>query len=190
MTTQPEWAIVLDKIYKENIVWEPEIEIDKEHPVVKVVGMSAKSVQENLALLDQAGLIGQVHVGISADIPRPDKEGLIGIPEEARSRGTHIGLTERGFSVAHERQVMEKQQEEQDRLIGSQNEINSAIGFLTLGLLFLTFADTWTSAALNAGIENWSLTVWLGLATQAIFILAIMLHQTELLNPHSIMRSD
>lgn len=189
MDNEPEWAKVLDEIYRENIVWSMDEELNDEHPVVSSVDFDPETVQENLALLSQSGLIGQVQVGIRADVPRPGKEGVIGITENARQHGTHVGLTARGFHVAHERDMRKKEQEEQDRRIQSQNEINSAIGYLTLGLLFINFVDTWVATALNGGISNLSPSVWVALISAAIIIVAysIILYQTGLLDPDTIL---
>ncbi|WP_276255611.1 hypothetical protein [Halomontanus rarus] len=190
MDKDPTWTEILNTIYRENIVWSPDADFDEEHPVVSAVELNVKTVQENLAMLSQSGLVGRVHVGIQADIPRPEMESVIGISDGAKRQGTHVGLTARGFHVAHEREVMEQEQEEQDRRIQSQNEINSAIGFLTLGLLFINFTDTWITALLDSSMSSWSITMWSGLLANSavILALAVLLYQTGLLDPDSLMK--
>ncbi|WP_247729906.1 hypothetical protein [Halovivax limisalsi] len=189
MKDEPNWAVILDTIYRNNVTWPSDTNFDKDHPVVSAVNLDAETVQENLAMLSQSGLVGKTHVGMKADIPRPGKEGLKGITGEARRQGTHVGLTARGFHVAHEREVMEQEQKEQDRRIQSQNEINSAIGFLTLGLLFVNFVDTWITVTLDTEIANWSTELWLAVMADAVVVagIGLLLQRTGLLEPYSIM---
>lgn len=187
MSEEPEWAKVLDTVYKENLVWEADADFDEDHPVVSAVDLDSKATQRNLAFLSQAGLIGRLHVGVKADVSYPGREGLMGLSGEAERRGTHTGLTERGFSVAHRREVMQQQEQEEERRIQSQNEVNSAIGYLTLGLLFVTFMDTFlsTMVPLNLPIE----TVYVALLLDAVivFVISLLLYRTNLLNPRTVM---
>ncbi|MCO8267340.1 hypothetical protein NKF06_12270 [Haloferax sp. AB510] len=191
MSDEPDWAEILETIYRRNIIWSYDTDIEDDHPVVSAVGMDANSVQENLALLSQTGLVGRIHVGRQADISRPEMGGLVGISENARRKGTHIGLTPRGFHVAHEREVMNQEKKEENRRIQSQNKINSAIGILTLGLLFINFADTWVSAALTSRTDNWPLTIWVALGSGAIIIvvITILLNRNNLLDSQSLIES-
>lgn len=187
MAEAPVWAEILEKIYRENIVWSPDDDFDDEHPVISEVEFEAETVQENLAMLSQSGLVGRVHVGIPADITRPGKEGIVGMSDRAKREGSHIGLTPRGFHVAHEREVMDQEKDEQDRRIQSQNEINSALGFLTLGLLFVNFSDTWILATLDTPVASWpeSILLWFVADVVIVGVLAVMLYRTELLDPQS-----
>ncbi len=84
---------------------------------------------------------------------------------------------------------MEQEQKEQDRRIQSQNEINSAIGFLTLGLLFVNFVDTWITVTLDTEIANWSTELWLAVMADAVVVagIGLLLQRTGLLEPYSIM---
>jgi hypothetical protein len=119
--TEQDWVRVLEVIYHEDIYWSKDADIDENHPVVSAINMEPEDVKDALAYLNQVELIGSIHVGIKAEISRSGKEGIVGIPENARKTGTHIGLTSKGFEVAHERQLR-----------NSQRRTNIGIGMLTI----------------------------------------------------------
>ncbi|WP_139171272.1 hypothetical protein [Natronorubrum texcoconense] len=151
MKSEPDWGKVLEEIYSEDLVWEADVDIDMNHPVVATVDMDPEAVKRCLAFLSQTGLIGRVQVGLKADVSRPGKEGVIGTTKSARIRGTHIGLTERGFLVAHQRQMQEQQQNREDERSDRQDSINYIIGLLTFGLLSITVLDSAAYVFVNQG---------------------------------------
>ncbi|WP_144427176.1 hypothetical protein [Halolamina pelagica] len=107
---EPDWATVLETIYEEDIYWGEQEEIDENHPVVQEVDMDPQNVQNTLAYLSQTGLIGNVKAGMTADIPRPGKEGEVPITDADRRSGLYLGLTSKGFEVAHDREQNQRSQ--------------------------------------------------------------------------------
>jgi hypothetical protein len=65
--------------------------------------------------------------------------GMVSFVE--RSRGTYA-LTEKGFSVAHDRVVREDQLAEEQTRAERQHDVNRAVAFLTLGLMTVTVFDS------------------------------------------------
>jgi hypothetical protein len=110
-----EWQKVLNAMYEHGLVWSVDADIDESHPAVKETDLSEERAKEALSFLSEAGLIGRIQAGAKADYPR---EMTVGISEEARRRGTHIGLTTEGFNVAHERELR-NQQETHNRILAA-----------------------------------------------------------------------
>ncbi|SFT06073.1 hypothetical protein [Halostagnicola kamekurae] len=115
---------ILQTIYEEDIYWEYEQDYDKDHPVVEATEMDPETVQEGLAFLSQAGLIGRTKIGMEADVPRTGHEGLVGVTKDGRHRGVGMGITPNGFEVMHQRKID-----------STQHHTNFALVVLTAGLL-------------------------------------------------------
>jgi hypothetical protein len=199
----PEWAELLEAIYEENLVWSAVTDNYHEdgpiygegHPVYEIVDMDPQQIQKNLAFLLETGLIGTQHIGLDADVPRPGKELVTGISEEARREGTHLGLTERGFAVAHERQMqrrrderenqrLQQQEKNEERRTKQQHTVNRAIAFLTLGLLAVTATDSAVRAFIGANnIPGAYIATLAGAVLTLIF--AGVLFFSGLLSPYS-----
>lgn len=185
MDSEPDWAIVLETIYVEDIVWEADREVDSNHPVVASIDAEPETVNESLAFLSQAGLIGRVQVGLKADISRPGKEGVIGITGTAERKGTHIGLTERGFLVAHQRQMQYEQQNREDRRAERQDTINYLIGLLTFGLVSVTILDS----AANVFVSQESVIGAYLTVAGGVIIVALIAIFIFFINPFSMSQS-
>lgn len=156
MIEEPNWAIVLHTIYEEDIWWQKDTEIDEDHPVVQSVDLNSKAVQNSLAYLSQAQLIGSVKAGMEADVPRPGKEGEMPIADQDRRTGLYIGLTSRGFSVAHDREMRRRRDLQDQQKARQQHDVNLAVAILTLGLISVTVIDSAVGAFVGAGTVTWA----------------------------------
>lgn len=68
-----------------------------------------------------------------------DKNLINDVPTGRESQG--YNLTAKGFDVAHTRSLRRQQQQREKRRDQRQHEVNRAIGFLTLGLVFIGFVQ-------------------------------------------------
>ena len=195
MSNEPDWVEALETIYNEDLVWPADADFDSDHPVISAVGRDAEVVQDCLAFLSQSGLIGRVHVGVGAEVPRPGKEGIMGIPEQARRKGTHFGLTKMGFSVMHQRRMqerrdkredqrIERQEENENQRAERQHEVNRAIAFLTLGLMTIAVIDSAVRAFVGASVYD---KAFQAVYASIVFLFAfiIILNYFGLLSPLS-----
>jgi hypothetical protein len=107
----PDWKDTLQIVYNNQILWSKDTDCDSNHPVVKKSDKEPEQVQEDLAFLHEVGLIGPHHVGVKKEISRPNKSALAGLSDHAEKVGTHLGLTPKGFEVAHNRVQTEASQE-------------------------------------------------------------------------------
>lgn len=156
MTDESDWTIVLQTIYEKDIWWQKDTDIDEDHPVVKLVDMSPETVQNSLAYLSQTQLIGSVKAGMEADVSRPGKEGEMPIADRDRRTGLYIGLTSRGFSVAHDREMRRRRDIQDQRKARQQHDVNLAVAILTIGLISVTVIDSAVRAFVGAGTIIWA----------------------------------
>lgn len=111
-----EWKDTLQIIYDNQILWSKDTDYDSDHPVIEKSDKDPEQVQKDLAFLHEVGLVGPHHVGIKKEISRPDKSALAGLSDHDEQVGTHLGLTPKGFQVAHDR-VQNKINQEINRSI-------------------------------------------------------------------------
>jgi len=156
MTDESDWAIVLQTIYEEDIWWQKDADIDGNHPVVQSVDISPKAVQNSLAYLSQTQLIGSVKAGMEADVSRPGKESEMPIADRDRQTGLYIGLTSRGFSVAHDREMRHRRDIQDQQKARQQHDVNLAVAILTLGLISVTVIDSAVQAFVGAETITWA----------------------------------
>lgn len=182
MTEESNWDIVLKTIYEDDIWWQKGTDIDEDHPIVQAVDMDAKTVQNSLAYLSQVQLIGNVKAGMQAEVPRPGKEAEVAIADQDRRTGLYIGLTPRGFSVAHDREMRRQRDKEDQRKARQQHDVNLAVAILTLGLLSLTVVDSAVRAFVGGGSLNWA---YASLVIGVILLISFgwILYWNELLSP-------
>lgn len=103
---------------------------------------------------------------------------------EPDGKGGYL-LTPRGFDVAHQRQMSRKESKIEQKRTKRQNDVNRAIGILTFGLLFATFADTALSIYLDSNFPPWTLTLGLGMEGLVIISVSFLLYKNELLSFNS-----
>lgn len=185
MNGDPDWAVILRTIYEEDIWWLKDAEIDESHPVVQAVELTPREVQNALAYLSQAQLIGSVKAGMEADIPRPGKEGEMPIADRDRRTGLYIGLTSRGFSVAHDREMRRRRDEQDRREAKQQHDVNLAVAILSLGLIAVTVVDSAVRAFVGAGTIVWAYTSLI-LGVILFLAFAVVLYRNGLLSRFSV----
>jgi len=182
MNNNPDWAVVLEAMYECG----EELILDIEHLDEKKTrpdDYDTKTQFERIVLLkDKTDLnIREInkslrHLYDMGLIERYDMYDL----------DNRFGLSNQGFMVAHQRKMRQVEMDEENLRIQSQNEVNTAIGFLTLGILFVTYADT-TLSLLHATGSSQSVIV-IGMVVNAVIILLITLviWKTGLLNLNSL----
>jgi hypothetical protein len=150
MSGERDWAIILRAIYEDDIWWQKDEEIDENHPVVQAVDMDVERVQSALAYLYQVNLIGSTKAGMGADVPRPGKEYETPLADHDKRTGLYLGLTSRGFSVAHDREIQRRRDEQDLREAKQQHDVNLAVAILSLGLISVTVVDSAVRAFVGA----------------------------------------
>lgn len=107
---EPDWAKVLSILYAEedSIYREIKGELSESHDLVTESGLETDKVEAALAFLRDQGLVETG--GAGHEVPEGGGE----------ARATHIEyeLTEKGFEVAHERELQNKQ-ETQNRIVAA-----------------------------------------------------------------------
>lgn len=156
MTTEPEWASVLRVLYSEGmhlrdwkepenlqaireedtgseahqqvIDWKQSVAQNQYNRIQEQTSLSEDTIEEAARWLANYNLI-------SLNKSKMDEEaGYVGpYPME---------LTEKGFGVAREQDRQYHQEQSEDARVKRQNDVNRAIGFLTLGLVAVTFLHT------------------------------------------------
>lgn len=139
---QPDWAVVLEALYEGQYSkvdfsrdpHTPELTTYKE--IAEQTPLDPSEVKDAMRYMANAGLIHS---------PTPG------------DRVEDIIIKPKGFEVAHQRRLLryreeressriEQQENNEDQRAERQNQINKLIGFLTFGLLAVTFFDTAVSA--------------------------------------------
>lgn len=90
-------------------------------------------------------------------------------------------LTEKGFSVAHERKMLRRQEQREDERTGNQIRVSRAVGYLTLGLLVATVFDSIVEIALQWSAQMLIAIVLLEAAL--VSTIAILIFKSNLLSP-------
>ncbi|WP_396612894.1 hypothetical protein ACH9L7_06380 [Haloferax sp. S1W] len=122
--------------------------------------LSMEQIEDSVGWLRNAGLI---------DVMEPfDDVSLDKYP---------IRLNGDGFKVAHDQSMLVKQESREEQRVEEQNQINTAIGLLTLGLLFATMADTAVQALIAQKLGT-SVKMILIIEATVVFTLAAVLKIT------------
>lgn len=135
--SDPDWAKVLSALYAEedSVYREIKGELSESHDLVTESGLQTKNVDGALAFLRDQGLVDTE--GAGHEVPESGGE----------ARSTHIGyeLTEKGFEVAHERELQNKQ--------ATQNRIVAAFTVLVgISALVQAVSAVPTESVLMQGI--------------------------------------
>lgn len=181
MDNEPDWTLILERLYHGE---QKQIQKQKDphddtiittDEIYEGYDLNYTEIDNILEYLDTAGLI-----------------------QETDKYSDEYVLTPRGFQVIHDRVMMEKKEEyedkrmeerekQEDRRIQSQNEVNSAVGYLTLGLLFVTFAHTVVIAMIEKGAGVFVLSILLVVESIIIVGISLLLSRTGLLDPTTVM---
>lgn len=120
------WSQIIDWMYRQRISTGgiQATEHDKEVQVRRIMGVldtdDRSAVLETLEYMTDVGLLTRIEFQF-----------------QSGGVGRVYGLDERGFEVAHQRQVRRDRIEEGRRKDKRQYEVNRGVAFLTLGLVFI-----------------------------------------------------
>ncbi|ELY86152.1 hypothetical protein [Natrialba taiwanensis] len=183
MTDKPNWALVLEEMYEcgDELMLDVEyLEEEKTRPedydtknqfnrvrmIKERTGLSVSEIIDSLRYLHDIGLIQRHEVGGDLD--------------------DRVGLSNQGFKIAHQRKMQQVQMNEEDQRIQSQNKVNTAIGFLTLGILFATYADTTLSLLYDTGASESTISVGMVINGVIVLFTAFVIWRTGLLELNTI----
>lgn len=163
------WAAVLKVIYDEEITFEyrpfndamaDEEEIES---IVDDTDLTVDEAQKSLKYLQKVGLLGKIS-----------------------DRKTAFGLTKKGFQVAHEREIAERQRQQERRQSWRQTKSNYAVAFFTFGLLAMAAAEALIQASIGAEASS-SVIMVVGLVPAIIFLfLSRKMEELDLLPEHGL----
>lgn len=186
MPSEPTWARVLDALYDHRMRGEDFDEkgyskLARSHAIAEELGdIEPAEVHAVLRELKRYGLIHDLQSG-------------------RESKGFH--LTEKGFEVAHEREIQKKRREHEEALQENrrelqemmadeaeergrrQHEVNRAIGFLTLGLLTVSLIQAGVAATSMSSRIEVSPGVFLAAGAAVTGVVAIIILRSGMLRP-------
>lgn len=179
MIQEPKWSLILDYLYSGEIK-----QIQGREDLHDDTVATRDDIREELELN---------YSEIDNSLEYMDAAGLI---SETKRHSENYVLTPRGFQVAHDREKMKTQQENenkrlkrqekrQDHRAKNQNEINSAIGYLTVGLVFVTFSHTLVYSLFQVDAPIFSIGISIFVASIVFLYLIYKLSITGLLDPIS-----
>jgi predicted transcriptional regulator len=131
------WAAALRVIYEEEITfgyW-PYVDLVSDEKEIDLIceksDLNVDEVQNSLKYLEDVGLLGDLS-----------------------NRETTFGLTKKGFQVAHEREIAERQRQQERHQSQRQTKSNYAVAYFTFGLLAMAAAEALIQASIGAGISK------------------------------------
>lgn len=140
---EKDWVTVLRTIYEEDLIWTRTRNVGEDHKAVEKTELDANAVQDSLAFLWRSGLIGEVDVGVHAEVPRSGKHGYVGPRRSGDEEPiAHFGLTEKGFQVMHDREMN-----------ATRHNLNFALVVFTFALVGVTLLQA--LAPFLEGTRGW-----------------------------------
>lgn len=91
-------------------------------------------------------------------------------------------LSSKGFDVAHDIRMKNLQEEKQDQRVSEQNNINRAIGFLTLGLLFINFTDSALQTVVDLAYPRIAANILFLVNIVVIVTISVLIYRSGLLS--------
>lgn len=157
---EPNWAKILSELYDSE---QADLPIDDMSEFVRDglgVGLNDDAIHTSLSYLESAGLLDQ-------------------------GGGNRLRLTRKGFEVAQQRELA-KQQARRER---QQNQTNTALGYLTLGLILINAIGIAQQAAVSGlGTSfsvSWSLlnfpNIWTAVGFLVVAGMYVLVHRAGLL---------
>lgn len=170
----PDWAKVLEVFYENN----PSFEYTEDPSEIHSF-LDYDSRLEGIDLVGEIRLlkkIGALEVNTTtADLTGDGKRN-----ESIK----YISLTPRGFDVAHERSLRNEQQEFEEEQTNRQNELSSAVGILTMGLLVVAGAQLLVQSIAVASLST-SIALAIGVVGLLVVgVLAFRIYNSGLLEPY------
>lgn len=129
---EPTWAVVLHALYENKMAGS---DFDK---------YGYHRMSRNIAIADE---VDRNQEEITLSLSQMSNQGLVNKP--SRNTGKGYTLTEKGFDVAHTRDLRRQEQRREQKRDKRQHEVNRAIGFLTIGLLFTGLLQAWIAALIG-----------------------------------------
>lgn len=170
----PDWAKVLEVFYENNPSFEYSEEPSEIHSFLghdkRLKGIDLVG---EIRLLKKIGAleVNKTTVDLTGDGERDDTMN-------------YITLTSRGFDVAHERSLRKEQQEFEEEQTNRQNELSSAVGILTMGLLVVAGAQLLVQSIAVASLST-SIALAIGVAGLLVVgLLAFKVYNSGLLEPY------
>lgn len=143
------WQAVLEWMYENDVTLETANEYYDVDDIVDHPHLDSSEVSESLSVMDRYDLIEHMEIG--------DK--------------TYIGLSKKGFSVAHERAIAK-----------SQTRTSLAVAYLTAGLMFTGLLGAIVEAMTSIG-EPWYLIYgWLTVGAAVVITIAYLVKRQGLFN--------
>lgn len=163
----PLWPEVLDWMYSHRISPQYFDRMDEHSSEVQlrrvseVIDEDVETAEETLEYMSEVGLL---------------EEFLL-----PRSGKSIFGLSERGFEVAHDRQLAKHRAEREIWRDERQNSINKGIAVLTLGLILIGAIDTTVRAGVGSGFSPNMLMILVMIGWFSTLAIVVILWKAELL---------
>lgn len=164
MSSEPDWEEILLLMYDTRVTVfnpatiDPESDaatrLSAEYNLFAQTDHSQSELAEIIKFMRETELIWK-----SAEIDVHDPKGDDGIIDL-------YDLSSKGFDVAHDIRMRNSQERRQDQRVSAQNNVNRAIGFLTLGLLFINLTNAFLQAVIDLNYPQ--------LAVGSLFVLNLV----------------
>lgn len=155
--------------YERYLNWHSELSERQYRYIREETGLSDERINDAIQWLDKHNLLRK-------KVPQTS-EGF------SYEEYCPVELTQDGFNLAQEQAQLRRQEIREDKRVSSQTDVNRAIGLLTFGLLFISFADTAVRAATVIGFSNEVITGMV-VATGGVMIgMGIVLLWSGMLSP-------
>ncbi|WP_396613978.1 hypothetical protein ACH9L7_19780 (plasmid) [Haloferax sp. S1W] len=170
----PDWAKVLEVFYERNPSFEYTESPSEIHSFLGHDGrLEGIDLTSEIQMLKKIGAleVKETTVDLAGDGERDETMH-------------YITLTSRGFDVAHERSLRKEQREFEEEQTNRQNELNSAVGLLTMGLLVVAGAQLLVQ---SIGVASLSTSVALAVGVAGLLVvgsLAFKIYNSGLLEPY------
>jgi len=165
-----DWAAILDAIYEGEImltnpIWDYSENESAFEEIKEKTSLNKSSITSSIKYMSAVGLLEKVS---------EDREV--------------IGLSKKGFQVAHEREIAERQHQQVQKQGRQQIKSNYAVAFFTFGLLAIAAAEALIQAAIGAEISSFAI-ITIGLGPTIMFVfLAHKMQELELMSETDIQK--
>jgi hypothetical protein len=170
----PDWATVLEVFYENN----PSFEYTEDPSEIH-------SYLDYDTRLEGIDLVAEIRLLKKIDALEI-KTATVDLTGDGKGNDPidYISMTPRGFDVAHERSLRNEQQEFEEEQTNRQNELSSAVGILTMGLLVVAGAQLLVQSIAVASLST-SIVLAIGVAGLLVVgFLAFRVYNSGLLEPY------
>lgn len=166
---RPNWELVLRTLYEEEqsrierIAGSEDL-VPKDADLLDTIELQRNELSEAVQFLWDAGML------------EPDND--------------EWALTEKGFSVAQNQVDQERRAEDEEKRVKRQNAVNRAIGFLTVGLLFVSWIEMGISGLNIIGASSTEIYWAMVGGTIGVLVVLFALKRSDLLYPERMLKSS